>query len=61
MTSQFNEIQPQTPSTMSVDSTDTMTMNKQDIFQNIQGDTEISNKENPDFDFVLDIPVNLTV
>lgn len=61
MNSQFNQIQPQTSSTINVDSTDTMTMNKQDIFQNIQGDTEISNKENPDFDFVLDIPVSLTV
>lgn len=32
-----------------------------EIFQNIQDTTEISNRENPDFDFVLDIPVNLTV
>lgn len=61
MNNQFNENQATASQTMSADSTDTLTMNKKDIFQNIQGDTEISNKENPDFDFVLDIPVNLTV
>lgn len=61
MNNQFNENQATDSQTMSADSTDTLTMNKKDIFQNIQDDTEISNKENPDFDFVLDIPVNLTV
>ena len=42
-------------------SPDSLATHSSEIFQNIQDSNEISNKQNPDFDFVMDIPVNLTV
>lgn len=61
MNNQINDTQTTENVNIPLDATDTVSMNKNDIFKNIQNDTEISQRENLDFDFVLDIPVNITV
>lgn len=61
MNNQINDTQTTESVNIPLDATDAVSMNKNDIFKNIQNDAEISQRENPDFEFVLDIPVNITV